>query len=207
MGTLPRFFSSKIYEKMRAFKANSSPLPTADDINVPAPTKCTILNAYKLDELENRYYDLSEVLQDGLLYNEFLSYLQVAFCSENLLCVRMILLFEEQVKCKNYSEALKLSWHICNCFVLPGSAFEVSLLYGNRKEILLSLARPNLFMFSHLKCSAMKSLHADFEAYSITESYKKLNSLMIAAKRKEESVVHYITRNVSNFLPKVKNKK
>ena len=187
LDTLPRFFASKIYFKMESFRINSIPLPSADTLDVKAPPKSSLLNGFDLSEFGDKLFNLNELLMDDVLYTQFLTYLQSSFRSENLLCVRAILIFEEHVTDKNYSEALQLAWNICNYFVLPGSAYEVSLLYANRKEILLSLARPNIFMFAQLKRTAIKSLQADFDFYAITEDYKNLSKFVISKKKREES--------------------
>lgn len=207
MDTLPRFFASKIYAKMKFFTESSSPLPLAETIEVPPPLRSSLLSGFLISEFENKLFDLNEILQEELLYSEFLLYLKGYFCSENLLCVRMILVFEEQVRDKYYNRALKLAWHICNCFVLPGSAYEVSLLYSNRKDTLLSLARPNIFMFSHLKRSAIKSLEANFEIYSKTDVYLNLSKMMIAVKKREENSMDYFSRKVLSKLPYIVKQK
>jgi hypothetical protein len=196
MDILPRFFASKVYFKMRAFQLKSNPLPSAKSIYVPPPNKSKTLNKFQIVLFEDRLFDLNEILQDNFLYLQFLKYLEGMFCSENLLCVRMILIFEEEVNHKNYSEALRLSWYICNYFVRSGSAFEVSLVHSERKEILLHLATPNLFMFSHLKRTAIRSLDGNFKTFILTDIYCNLGKMLIQVKKQEETFASYLDRNV-----------
>ena len=196
MDILPRFFASKVYFKMRAFQLKSNPLPSAKSIYVPPPNKSKTLNKFQIVLFEDRHFDLNEILQDNFLYLQFLKYLEGMFCSENLLCVRMILIFEEEVNHKNYSEALRLSWYICNYFVRSGSAFEVSLIHSERKEILLHLATPNLFMFSHLKRTAIRSLDGNFKTFILTDTYCNLGKMLIQVKKQEETFASYLNRNV-----------
>lgn len=196
MDILPRFFASKVYFKMRAFQLKSNPLPSAKSIYVPPPNKSKTLNKFQVVLFEDRLFDLNEILQDNFLYLQFLKYLEGMFCSENLLCVRMILIFEEEVNHKNYSEALRLSWYICNYFVRSGSAFEVSLVHSERKEILLNLATPNLFMFSHLKRTAIRSLDGNFKTFILTDIYCNLGKMLIQVKKQEETFASYLNRNV-----------
>lgn len=196
MDILPRFFASKIYAKMKIFLLKSQPTLTADSILVPPPPRSFMLDGFGVAELEKKRFNLNEILQDGLLYGQFLAYLRVMFRSEYLLCVRMILLFEEQVIQKNFVEALRLSWYICDYFVTAGSAFEVALTHAHRKDILLSLARPNIVMFSRLKSEAVKRLEVDFKAYSLTVGYSALNKMMISASKKERTIASYFSNGL-----------
>lgn len=196
MDILPRFFVSKVYLKMRAFQLKSNPLPSAKSIRVPPPKKSTTLSRFQVVIFEDKLFDLNEILQENFLYLEFLRYLEGIYCSESLLCVRMVLLFEEEVSRKNFSEALKLSWYICNYFVRAGAAFEISLVHLERKEILLNLATPNLFMFSNLKRTAIRSLEANFRTYTLTSSYRGLGKMLIRVRKQEESYISFLNRNV-----------
>jgi hypothetical protein len=181
--TLPRFFKSKLYDKMKMFLAASRPLPTADSLRVPAPSY-GLLSVLTAEDLAQKEFDLNEILLDGLLYDEFLKYLRAKFCSENLLCVRMILLFEENVRIKDFITAEQQAWDICNYFVVSGSAYEVGLSHRRRKEVLLSLARPNALLFAPLKRFIMKELRTSFELFKRTHEYASLNYLMIQAKER-----------------------
>jgi hypothetical protein len=196
MDILPRFFASKVYLKMRAFQLKSNPLPTAKSIFVPPPKKSKTLNKFQIALFEDRHFDLNEILQENFLYLQFLKYLEGIFCSENLLCVRMILIFEEEVSHKNFSEALRLSWYICNYFVRAGAAFEISLVLSERKEILLHLATPNLLMFSHLKRTVIRSLDDDFKTFTLTNTYCNLGKMLIQVTKQEETFASYLNRNV-----------
>ena len=196
MDILPRFFASKIYAKMKVFVLKSQPTPEAESIIVPPPPRSFMLNGFELAELEKKRFTLNEILQDELLYGQFLTYLRAMFRSEYLLCVRMVLLFEEQVTQKNFTEALRLSWYICDYFVSAGSAFEIALTHTHRKDILLTLARPNVVMFSRLKSEAIKCLEVDFKAYSLTVGYLALNKMMVSSSRKDRSISSYFTKGL-----------
>jgi hypothetical protein len=196
MDILPRFFASKVYLKMRSFQLTSNPLPTAKSLFVPPPKKSKILNKFQIALFEDRHFDLNEILQENFLYLQFLKYLDGIFCSENLLCVRMILIFEEEVNHKNFSEASRLSWYICNYFVRAGAPFEISLVHSERKEILLHLATPNLFMFSYLKRTAIRSLDGDFKTFTLTDTYSNLGKMLIQVKKQEETFASFLNRNI-----------
>jgi hypothetical protein len=181
--TLPRFFKSKLYEKMKNFLSASRPLPPPESLRVPPPSN-GILVALSAEDLAQKEFDLNEILLDGLLYDDFLRFLRAKFCSENLLCVRMILLFEENIRLENWDTAEEQAWDICNYFVVQGAAYEVGLSHRRRKEILLSLARPSSLLFAQLKRSTMKELRTQFENYRFTPEYGALNKMMIAAKER-----------------------
>ena len=132
---------------------------------------------------DSRRFKLDEILHDKILYSEFLGHLRRSVQSENLLCVRMVEMFEVIVDA-DPARAVSQAWNIYRYFVAPGSAYEVSLYSRHKKELMLSLARPHREMFLELKKSAHSMLSVNFNNYQFTEGYAQLATLMRDEKNK-----------------------
>ena len=163
-----------------------NPLPSASELTV-APPPQTIIDTASLDEIPpTRLFELKEILNCQILYTEFISYLRARVCSENLICLRMIMIFEELVQLDDEESpalAADEAWTIYRFFIASGSAYEVSLEYAHRKRLMESLAKPTLETFSEVKKSALTMLRSDFERYKATDEYKGLASLLRSRKQ------------------------
>eukprot|EP01042_Synura_sphagnicola_P002177 gene2177-2601_t len=130
-----------------------------------------------MDALESKVFTLEDMLTDVNLYEEFLLYLRRQYSSENLLCVRMIHMFEEKIGQRTPEsevEANNQAWEIYKYFVAPGSAFEVSCSFRVRKEVMLNLSKSSPGDFDKVKRSAMGMLNVNFESFQGTQEYADL---------------------------------
>lgn len=176
---LPRFLSSDIFRRMIANVASCEPTPPpASDLKVPPP-ESWLLTISSLDDLpDTRRFQLDEVLNCLQLYNEFLTFLRQRVSSENLICVRMISIFEELMINNELSAAGKQAWKIYQYFVAPGAAFEVSINHIHRKHVMLEMAAPTKGMFNRIRTSIYHTLRGNFDSFMLTEQYAGLGKLM-----------------------------
>jgi Regulator of G protein signaling domain len=112
------------------------------------------------------------------MYNEFLAFLRARVSSENLICVRMINVYEEMWDSGRYSETTEQAWTIYKFFVAPGSAFEVSVNHAHGREMMLSLAKPHPHLFDQVKRSAFDMLKVNFELFRSTQEYAGLAAML-----------------------------
>jgi hypothetical protein len=136
---LPRFLNSDIYQELLKQVKSCNYLPTAAALVVPPPHSDATVEALTQKELNAGliHLDVIHVINDRLLYNEFLSYLQSIVSSENLLCMRLIVIFKSRFNEQpppSQSAASESAWMIYKFFVAPGSAFEVSVSHRRRKQ-------------------------------------------------------------------------
>jgi hypothetical protein len=176
---LPRFLLSKSAEKMVHNLATCEPqTPPGHELKVPPPDS-KLLSFLPKDEFSaDKRYTLSELLVCLSLYNEFSNYLRKCQASENLICVRMITIFEELMLQPSKVDGSLQAWKIYQFFVAPGSAFEISVHHLDRKRIMLLMAYPKAGMFEHIDHSAREMLKANFDTFSKTDHYKGLGEMM-----------------------------
>ena len=149
---LPRFTRSKFFSDMVERMASIEHLPSASELDTPVPP--TKLKFDSLDELPlDRRFHLKEVVECRHLFQCFLAYTQKCFCSENLICYRMVTLFEERVEAKE--PCSDIAWSIFRYFVAEGSAYEISIEFAKRKAIMLDLAKPKAHTFEFVKKSSL----------------------------------------------------
>jgi Regulator of G protein signaling domain len=161
---LPRFLNSEIASRMVQNVASCEPKPPpASDLKVPPP---------------DRNFLLEEILNCLQLDNEFFFFLKKSQTSENLICVRMIVIFEELMNKLDLRGAGMQAWKIYQYFVAPGSAYEVSIHHVYRKQIMLGMADPKQGMFQNLRRSANEILKVSFDSFTLTEQYRHLGLLM-----------------------------
>lgn len=159
--TLPRFFTSAIYNRWLERSSECIVLPSAESFTVRNPrgsklTEWTIedITAEKIKKLS-----ISEVVHDIYLYTSFLAYLKSIYSSENLLCLRAMSVFHcfwvdttKPLDRFGYPEGTEEgAWKVYRYFIAVGSVFEVSVSYSLRKSIMLSLACPTISMFNALE--------------------------------------------------------
>ena len=181
---LPRFLMSPVFERMIKNLATTEPPPPASDLKVPPPESHILMTSPISEFPESRQYTLDEVLGTSVLYNNFRNYLLNIRCEENLVCVRMITVFDNLVAVTKDSVQVHMqAWRIYKYFVAPGAAFEVSIHHLHRKHAMFQLAQPEKGMFEHVRRSAYGILKLNFENYKKTPSYDSLGKLMLEAKR------------------------
>jgi hypothetical protein len=66
--------------------------------------------------------------------------------------------------------------------VAPGSAYEVSTLYLDRKNLMQELAVPRTGMFNKVRYSAYDILKINFDLFSKSANYRALGKIMRSAK-------------------------
>lgn len=176
---LPRFLVSDGFRRMVANVSSCEPTPPpASDLKVPPP-ESWLLTISSIEDLpDSRKFQLDEVLNCLQLYNEFLSFLRQRVSSENLICVRMIDIFEELMFNSELKDASKQAWKIYQYFVAPGASYEVSIHHIHRKHVMLEMAEPKKGMFSRIRYSVYETLQSSFDTFKTTAQYKMLGQLM-----------------------------
>ena len=178
---LPRFLASPEKVEMdKRIEVLIKKVSDVSNIRIPVPNDNPLLKT-KEQYTEERNFTLKEVINNRILYNEFLVYLQKKILSENLLCIRMINMFEELFVTdtpESFTEATDCAWKIFRYFIANGAPYEVSLHSKHKKEIMISLAKVCLEMFDELKKSIMPVLSVNFNSYKSTDSYRCLWKLM-----------------------------
>mmetsp|Transcript_20672 Transcript_20672/g.18820 ORF Transcript_20672/g.18820 Transcript_20672/m.18820 type:complete len:378 (-) Transcript_20672:428-1561(-) len=179
---LPRFVQSSIYKSFEELNKVDSTLLTLNNetlaMLLPDNNRFT-KNKNIIASLPNDYkFELHEVLDTGILFYEFLVYLRQSVCSENLLCVRMINIFEDLYDLNQINEAIKQAWRIYKTFIEADSTYEISLNHLCRKEIALKMAFPNQIMFETAKKSAYQALRNKFLTYQSSKQYDNLINVL-----------------------------
>eukprot|EP01041_Mallomonas_annulata_P010736 gene10736-22430_t len=180
---LPRFMKSTIYRNLNVRLAHVDPLPLAATLEVAAPANSFLDDDAFMANADSHSYTLDEILNDKYLYEAFLDYLKAQFCPENLLCVRMIQIFEDLLAEKNIIGANDQSWEIYKYFIAPGSAFEVSCHSRVRKDIMLSLSKNAPGDFDKVRKAAYTMLTANFASFQSTSNYTELTAYLRKTKR------------------------
>ena len=175
---LPRFLVSEIASRMVFNVASCEPkAPPASDLIVPPPDSRLLTCSLELFRT-SRLFDLDEVINCLYLYNEFFAFLKKCQSSENLICVRMIIIFEELISVLNLFAAGVQAWKIYQYFVAPGAAYEVSIHHIHRKHVMVGMAEPKKGMFDYLYRSSYEMLKVNFETFTSTDQYAGLGRLM-----------------------------
>jgi hypothetical protein len=177
---LPRFLASA--EKIEMTRRINVLLKkvTEAEIMIPPPTDNPLLKT-KESITEKKMFTLIESITNRILYDEFLIYLQKKLLCENLLCIRMIYIFEEFCLTDTpeaLAEATDCAWNIFRYFVANGAPYEVSLHSRHKKELMISLAKVHIQMFDELKKSVLSVLTVNFNSYKSTDTYRGLWKLM-----------------------------
>jgi hypothetical protein len=140
---LPRFLQSNVFQSMILSLASCDPLPPASNLSLPPPIKYVLRSNPVEYFVDGREFTLPQLLQGEVLYTNFRVFLERNFCSENLVCVRMVDYFEELKSARDERLAEEQAWTIYQYFVAPGSAFEVCTMYSDRKTLMETLAMPS----------------------------------------------------------------
>lgn len=189
--TLPRFSNSEICQKMSSLLCA---LYTSDSLHVPRPPN-NILKKSTVANLQNKLFELLEILSDGMLYDCLLRYLKEISAERCLLCLQMICVFENEIEKlqDDRSDEIALlveqyTWSIYRYFLITNSDLEIPLSERDRKEIMRNLAKPVRGMFRSLRIASFEMLEAHFELYSKTEKYLHLNIVLIDAIELQSSL-------------------
>jgi hypothetical protein len=190
LDTVPRFSHSDVYTKMSTLLYT---FQEDDLIEVPLPQN-KVLAISSRENLKNKTFELIEVLSDGILYTEYLEYLELNSNEKWLLCLQLISLFEEEINLVHddlgsaEDSALlveQYAWEIYNFFITKNSKFEIAFTEKDKKEIMRHLAKPASQMFEILRDLCDEKLETYFILFQLTEQYQHLNTIMINALQKD----------------------
>jgi Regulator of G protein signaling domain len=179
--TLPRFKSSALFQAMSKRMDYCLKLPRPELLVLPPPRMSSSpFRGIPLESLpDTRQFDLKETLDDPFLMKEFLNYSREIFACENLQCIRKIMQFEDLMVTPLHpydgngvtEEAETCAWEIYVFFVATGSPFEITLSVRQRKDVMISLAKPSSYMFKVLYETTMGHLVSNFNSYKFTDRY------------------------------------
>jgi hypothetical protein len=191
---MPRFLRSSFYTELLLVQELLQKQPIASELELPIPPTSLTFERSELigPHGEHRTFQLNEIVSNRFLYLKFLSYLQECYCSENLICYRLITLFEEKYPLANANSSgsrssdnenkhalSKIAWDIYRYFVAEDSPYEVSLEYSSRKAIRLQLAKPSLTCFEKVKKSVYNMLKTYFTSYKNKPEYGHLAEYLL----------------------------
>lgn len=105
----PRFLYSQEFKLMKKYIEIIKTIPLARDFKYVPPRYAIVFKRYSLNALQRNdvRYTLRDLIDDTILFPEFMKYLQQVFSSENLLCVRAIVMFKESIDIKILREKNK----------------------------------------------------------------------------------------------------
>lgn len=191
---LPRFLASPLYADMKLrLSSLMQRSNSTTKLVVPPPDKMVLLEKKTEVFNEKRLFSLQEILDNKVLYVQFLTHLEKKMSAEDLLCYRMILIFEDLFEKQllginegvtdqdqhtesdlRADQATNQAWVIYKYFIAPDAPYEVSLHSRHKKELMISLAHPYKGMFDELKKSTYSVLTVNFNAFKITEEYRNM---------------------------------
>jgi hypothetical protein len=206
----PRFILSEEYRLMlncmRIFN-EESPNPRSLKLSKPP---FVILQRYQLIEIEKNVikFTLQDLLEDQILYTEFLKYLEKVIASENLLCIRAVRMFKDSMFSQiphERAKSLEYAWIVYRFFIASGSPYEISISHREKKEILRHLADPPYPIFDSIEQSTLTALQTHFAAFSLTKEYQELYHLVTTKRNAITSTPALMTASsrLSMKLPSV----
>lgn len=180
----PRFLVSDEYKLMMSCLKNfAEPSPAASNLKLSKPA-FIILQRYQLIEIEKNLikFTLQDLIDDQILYGEFLKYLEKIVSSENLLCLRAIRIFKESFLSTiptEKSKAFDNAWIVYRYFIASGSPFEISISHRKKKEVMRRLADPHLHIFDSIEQSAFSALKTHYSSYVMTKEFNELYRIIV----------------------------
>jgi len=181
----PRFLLSDDYRLLLSC-IHVTDKPCATNLKLSKPP-FIILQRYQLKEIEKNLikFNLNDLIDDQILYTEFLKYLEKIVSSENLLCLRAIRIFKEVTtsllpleRAKSFDQA----WIVYRYFIASGAPYEISISYRKKKEVMRKLADPQLNIFDAIESSALSALRSHFTNYIATKEYHELFRVVISKR-------------------------
>jgi hypothetical protein len=212
----PRFVNSEECRAMKNALNSLESLPCATSLKLPKPPS-VIFTRYQMKEIEKNIvkFTLSDLIDDQILYGEFLKYLEKIVSCENLLCLRAITLFKEAAARANPSSvgpngggspllspgqansaatggpinvaeekarAFEYAWVVFRFFIASGSAYEISVSYRKKKDVMRRLADPTYHLFDSIEQSALSALKSHYASYVLTKEYNELNRVVLTRR-------------------------
>lgn len=183
----PRFLHSEHHAQLVRHASNINEKIAANTLKLSSPAH-TVLSKYSLDDLERGdiRFTLRDLIEDKILYNEFMKYLIVIVSAENLKCVRSINIFKEKFSSddpRDRMAAVEQVWITYKYFVAVNAPYEVSMSHLRRKELMRELANPNVHTFHRVEKSALSALKVHFNTFAATKEYANLASVVLARKK------------------------
>eukprot|EP00596_Hydrurales_sp_CCMP1899_P001207 CAMPEP_0119048934 /NCGR_PEP_ID=MMETSP1177-20130426/61893_1 /TAXON_ID=2985 /ORGANISM="Ochromonas sp, Strain CCMP1899" /LENGTH=304 /DNA_ID=CAMNT_0007025503 /DNA_START=679 /DNA_END=1590 /DNA_ORIENTATION=- len=229
----PRFLKSPTYAQMalRGYTIDCDELPVlllASALNVEPPVSKIMDLAmsnlgYELSIEQGTRFKLQDILEDGILFNDFLYFLDTSpiYDSNSLLCSRMINLYynlideaitqeseyEDEILTQNVVApdliqnvgATDQAWKIYEHFVAERSARQIPISSSMRIAIERNLALPTANMFVNIDAICTKDLEVQFSAYADIAEYETL------VQRAYKTAYSNINRKTN--VPKVRNRR
>jgi hypothetical protein len=182
----PRFLLSTEYQLLVASLKTLEISASAINLKLSKPS-FIILQRYQLKEIEKNLikFSLNDLIEDQILYTEFLKYLEKIVSSENLLCIRAIKIFQESFVSTLSSENAKIfdnAWLVYRYFIASGSPYEISISYRKKKEVMRRLANPHLHLFDSIEQSALSALKSHYSSYILTKDYHELYRVILTKR-------------------------
>lgn len=182
----PRFITAEEFRLMKQYIATAESLPNASKLKLAKPPSI-IFSRYNPRDIERGEiaFTLQDLVEDHILYSEFLKYLEKIVSMENLLCLRAIHIFREAITSKNRelkASAVDHAWTIYKFFVAAGSSYEISISYALRKDLMRKLADPTTSMFEAMEQSALSALRTHYQTYTTTKEYGELGKVCVARR-------------------------
>ena len=186
---LPRFIFS--YNKMDMDKRVQLLKKEIDmsSIQNHSPKDNPLLKLRKEQFNEKRKFSLHEIMNNSILYNEFYDYLKAKALERNLLCLRMIIVFDDlwltntstaavNESSESFEKVKDYAWLIYRYFIIKDAPYEFSLHSRYKKEIMVSLASADQQIFDQLKKSVTAALTTNFNIFKATDRYRDSWKLM-----------------------------
>lgn len=197
----PRFQKSQLFVEMQT-RIQSLEQVNPDELIVPLPSS-SLAKYASVAEINTAELTFQEVVNCQYLFNVFLNYTQNQYCSENLLCYRMILVYEQRFK--ENLDVGNICWDIYRYFIVSGACFEISINNKARRTIMSNLAKPTSDMFRDAKKSVEGILTSQFMKFQSTEEYSGLKDLLgkewnDQQRSKKAGHLHISFVNIRNFL-------
>mmetsp|Transcript_34206 Transcript_34206/g.32607 ORF Transcript_34206/g.32607 Transcript_34206/m.32607 type:complete len:529 (+) Transcript_34206:105-1691(+) len=184
----PRFKQSDVLDYMVVGVASCEPPPPKCELIVPSPGMLLLTVSSPESLADGRQFSLDEIIGCQILYEEFSEYLKIQKNESihNLICIRMIDVFNQLIVLNSYDEYYLKVWQIYRYFITEGAAYIIPIDSRDRKQIMLKLAEPRKDMFKYVRLAAYNLLKNDFISFSKTDEYLDLNVEMLKLKNDQE---------------------
>lgn len=181
----PRFVQNLHYRKMLETVQTLDKKAYMEKFKLPKPER-VVLDRYSRTQLQQNKvsFTINDLIEDGILYSEFSSYLESCVAEENLKCLRAVAIYKDSF---NVREVVKSPYDyavlVYRYFIAPRAPFEVCISHVHSNEILRGLADPYPALFDAVERSALGALNTHFNTYRTTPQYANLCKVVLAASK------------------------
>jgi hypothetical protein len=178
----PRFTQSPIHRKMIETLESIRRKAHCDRFRLSSPRPILWDRYPKADLLQHRIrFTLNDMIEDALLYPEFMKYTESRLIDENLKCLRAVTIYKESFEAwPGKKTPLDNALLIYRHFISPSSPYQVSTSSLVKNDILRGLAEPYITLFDAVERLAMEALASHFRHYQTTPEYEALPHLVSA---------------------------